>query len=166
MIQDSQTPMKVIKAPRKRKADAVVENDVDLFGEWQTTDFVPAPVVNGKIPQNAYGNIEVFHENMIPKGCVWIPIAGSAVVAKKLGIEYVKVVTGFEYHSRQATPQVQGILVLEQDEILIREAAYENKQYLTQLDAEKREKRVYTRWKKLIMGIQSRQRIMDSYMKD
>jgi hypothetical protein len=39
-----------------------------LFGEWQTEWYQPLSILHGKIPKNAFGNVEVFHERMIPIG--------------------------------------------------------------------------------------------------
>ncbi|KAJ3036148.1 hypothetical protein HK097_003902 [Rhizophlyctis rosea] len=41
-----------------------------VFGEWQTREFVPESVVDGRIPKNTFGNVEVFHKRMVPRGAV------------------------------------------------------------------------------------------------
>lgn len=43
---------------------------LEVFGPWQVEDYVPPPAVDGKVPRNAYGNVELFKPTMLPKGCV------------------------------------------------------------------------------------------------
>jgi xeroderma pigmentosum group C-complementing protein len=43
-----------------------------LFGEWQTEWYQPLSVVDGKIPKNSFGNVEIFHERMIPVGTIFL----------------------------------------------------------------------------------------------
>lgn len=45
---------------------------LDLFGIWQTTDYVPPEAKDGKVPRNEYGNVDLFMDKMLPKGCVHI----------------------------------------------------------------------------------------------
>lgn len=49
---------------------------LELFGKWQTEIYVPPPAVDGKVPRNEYGNVELFQPWMLPKGTVHIPING------------------------------------------------------------------------------------------
>ena len=43
---------------------------LELFGHWQTEEYVPPEPRDGKVPRNAYGNIEIFKECMLPQGAV------------------------------------------------------------------------------------------------
>lgn len=60
---------------------------------------MPPEIVNGEIPRNKYGNIDIYTQSMIPVGAVHLPLKGSARVAKKLKISYADAVTGFEFGS-------------------------------------------------------------------
>lgn len=42
----------------------------ELFGEWQTEDFIPPIAQDGKVPRNEWGNVELFTEKLLPQGCV------------------------------------------------------------------------------------------------
>jgi len=43
---------------------------LEVFGFWQVEDYVPPPAVNGKVPRNEYGNVELYKPCMLPKGTV------------------------------------------------------------------------------------------------
>lgn len=49
-----------------------VINDLPLpiFGYWQVEDYVPPPAVDGKVPRNEYGNVEMYKPCMLPPGTV------------------------------------------------------------------------------------------------
>lgn len=51
-----------------RLKDAALE----LFGEWQTTEYVPPEAKDGIVPRNEYGNVDLFKKCMLPKGTVHI----------------------------------------------------------------------------------------------
>ena len=46
--------------------------DLDLFGEWQTDPYIAPPAVDGKVPRNDYGNVELFQMSMLPHGTVYL----------------------------------------------------------------------------------------------
>ena len=46
--------------------------DLELFGLWQVEDYVPPTAENGKVPRNAFGNVELFKMSMLPKGTVYL----------------------------------------------------------------------------------------------
>ena len=49
-----------------------LHQDLDLYGEWQTDAFIPPPAVDGKVPRNEYGNVELFQPSMLPGGTVYL----------------------------------------------------------------------------------------------
>ncbi|KAI9106074.1 hypothetical protein DFS34DRAFT_45149 [Phlyctochytrium arcticum] len=135
-----------------------------VFGEWQTEVYVADPIIDGKIPRNDFGNFEVFHPNMIPAGAVHLPYQGMAKVAKTLGIEYVSVVTGFDFQGGHSKPVILGVLVEThfQDVLL---AAYEEYTQIAREKAlRKRQKRIHGRWRKLTMGLITKDRVMREYL--
>lgn len=49
---------------------------LEIFGPWQVQDYEPPTAENGIVPRNAYGNVELFKDCMLPKGtalikCKW-----------------------------------------------------------------------------------------------
>lgn len=76
--------MKQVKArpmtlTRKREHEiAMAENDDQpimegLYSAHQVELYRPAPIENGEIPKNAYGNIDLFVDSMLPGGAVHLP---------------------------------------------------------------------------------------------
>lgn len=55
-------PYKMSKTLKWDRAKNKVIKDVpqELFGMWQTKDFEPPVAVDGMVPRNAYGNVELF----------------------------------------------------------------------------------------------------------
>lgn len=56
-------------------------------------------IVQGKIPRNNFGNIDMFKPSMIPPGAVHIKLPGLHKIAKKLTVDCVPAMVGWEYHS-------------------------------------------------------------------
>jgi len=69
------------------------ETLVELYGEWQTEEFLNELNPDGTLPRNEYGNFEIFN-GPLPKGVVHINLPGLPRICKKLGIEYVDAVVG------------------------------------------------------------------------
>ena len=59
----------------------VKDQPLEVFGRWQTEIYVPPPAVEGKVPRNEYGNVELFKPWMLPKGTVHIPIVGKGFLS-------------------------------------------------------------------------------------
>jgi hypothetical protein len=69
-----------------------LERVKEWYGEWQTSPWRrPIIEADGTIPRNSFGNIEVFHDLMIPIGCVLLNDNRLSMIAKKLGIDVAKV---------------------------------------------------------------------------
>lgn len=45
----------------------VKDEPLEVFGRWQTELYIPPPAVDGKVPRNEYGNVELFKPWMLPK---------------------------------------------------------------------------------------------------
>lgn len=43
---------------------------LEIFGRWQTEQYEPPIAVDGKVPRNEYGNVELFKPCMLPRGTV------------------------------------------------------------------------------------------------
>ncbi len=43
----------------------------------QIEDYIPPPAVDGVVPRNAYGNVELFLPSMLPKGTKHLQIPGN-----------------------------------------------------------------------------------------
>ena len=65
----------------------IKDQPLELFGRWQTERYIPPPAVDGKVPRNEYGNVELFKEWMLPKGTVHLPITGKQASKQGFDIE-------------------------------------------------------------------------------
>ena len=68
--------------------------ELELFGEWQTSTYVPPVAKDGIVPCNEYGNVDLFKPEMLPIGCVHIVEPNAARLSKKLSINYAEAITG------------------------------------------------------------------------
>ncbi|KAL8292221.1 hypothetical protein RQP46_001687 [Phenoliferia psychrophenolica] len=170
---DAEPPMKWVKQRtvtinRKRAENVALElgheaQQQGLYAESQTIVFVPKPVVDGKIPKNDFGNIDLYVPSMLPAGAVHLPQKGAAKCAKTLGIDFAEAVTGFEFRQRRANPILSGIVVAEEFAELLSEAIANSQEALAEKEFAKRQDRVLKRWKKLVVGLRIRQRLQASY---
>jgi xeroderma pigmentosum group C-complementing protein len=65
---------------------------------------------DGKIPQNKYGNIELFN-GPLPPECKYLDYPKIMPTAKKLGLDYVPAVIGFEISKGGSHPVIKGAVV-------------------------------------------------------
>jgi xeroderma pigmentosum group C-complementing protein len=88
-IKMSEQPVKTVAA-KIRPGDEVIGDEVEeragtnLYTEEQTELYVAPPIVNGRVPKNSYGNLDVFVPSMIPEGGVHLPCKSSAHTSKQL----------------------------------------------------------------------------------
>ena len=82
-----------------------------LYAEYQTEIYCPPPVVQGRIPKNAYGNLDIYVPSMVPPGAIHIQQPEAARAARLLGIDYADAVTGFDFKGRRGTAVIGGIVV-------------------------------------------------------
>ncbi|KAJ3409097.1 hypothetical protein HDV05_004586 [Chytridiales sp. JEL 0842] len=171
-IKAGEEPLKTVRPTKRKKGEAPPEDEDEpvtgtksygLFGEWQTEDYRPEPLVDGKIPKNNFGNFELFHENMLPPGCVHLTIDGIAAIARKLGIDYAKAMTGFEYHRGNATPVIKGIVILKENEEILKEAWQEDRRNAAIVHDKEKAKRAVSRWRKLVDKLLTRQMLLEKY---
>ncbi|KAM0748756.1 Rad4-domain-containing protein [Meredithblackwellia eburnea MCA 4105] len=170
---DIEIPMKWVKQRtvtinRKRAENLALMDGGEvtqqpLYAESQTKIYIPPPVVNGKIPKNDFGNIDLYVPSMLPEGATHLPHKSAAKCAKTLGIDYAEAVTGFEFRQRRANPIISGVVVAEEFADLLIEAIINTQTAADEKEFLKRQDRVLKRWKKLIIGLRIRQRIQASY---
>ena len=84
-------------------------------------------------------------------------------IARKLNIDCVPAVVGFDFKSVGAVPAFQGYVVCSEYEDTLREAWETEQVEASKRAIEKREKRIYGNWKKLIKGLLIRERLAARY---
>uniref|UniRef100_A0A8D8YT42 DNA repair protein complementing XP-C cells n=1 Tax=Cacopsylla melanoneura TaxID=428564 RepID=A0A8D8YT42_9HEMI len=73
VVRLGEKPFKVVKARVKKDKFGFLpteEKKSELFGIWQTEDYIPPVAQNGVVPRNSFGNVDLFLECMLPKGTV------------------------------------------------------------------------------------------------
>lgn len=121
-VKEGEQPLKRVVPKRKTESAAQAVNEFEdddddavegkaLYAEFQTSLYEPPPVVDGQIPKNAFGNLDVYVDSMIPAGAAHIRHPLAAQAAKVLGINFVGAVTGFEFKGRQGTAVIDGVVV-------------------------------------------------------
>lgn len=172
-IKMGELPLKIVK-PRSVTLSRKRENELiafetnklatqPLYAEFQTELYIPPPVVNGIVPKNGYGNIDVFVDSMIPKGATHLPYRGIGKIAKKLGFDYSDAVTGFEFKNQSAIPIITGIVIATENADICFEAWVFDEQKRIEKDLKKREKKVLCRWRKFFLGLKIRDLVQNLY---
>jgi xeroderma pigmentosum group C-complementing protein len=140
------------------------DGKLHLFASWQTDPWSP-PVVepNDPIPANEYGNIEL---DLLNPGLVHLDLRGVAMTAKKLSIPYKPCLLGFEGHGGNRTPTIRGIVVHLHNETLLREAHAEVSDHLQRNEDEAKNKAILRRWKRLLVGVLTKDRLDREYGND
>lgn len=166
VVKPNQEAYKVVKALPKydKLSGAKIKGaTLELFGEWQTTKYIPPVAKDGLVPRNEYGNVDLYQQSMLPTGTVHINLPGLNRIARKLDIDCAPAVVGFNFGGMGAVPAFEGYIVCEEFEDTLREA-WEAEQIEARKRArEKREKRIYGNWKRLIQGLLIRERLAAKY---
>ncbi|XP_017752495.1 PREDICTED: DNA repair protein complementing XP-C cells homolog [Eufriesea mexicana] len=166
VVKPNQEAYKIVKArPKYDKLSGMKIRDsaLELFGEWQTMEYEPPVAKDGIVPRNEYGNVDLFKMCMLPKGTVHINLAGLYRIARKLNIDCAPAVVGFNFGPMGAVPAIEGYVVCSEYEDTLREAWEAEQIEAAKRAKEKREKRVYGNWKKLIHGLFIRERLAAKY---
>jgi xeroderma pigmentosum group C-complementing protein len=137
-----------------------------LYSRSQTDWIIPDPIVNGKIPRNAFGNIDVYVQTMIPAGAVHIPLRGTARVCKKLKIDFAEACTGFEFGKQRAVPVLTGVVVAAENEDMVIDQWEIDEAEKIRKEKEKKEKVVLGLWKKFFVGLRIMERMKREYGDD
>ncbi|TKR80073.1 hypothetical protein L596_014204 [Steinernema carpocapsae] len=155
VVREGEEPYKIVKARPKMNVPKEEREDkpLPLYGHWQTDDFV-APTVqpDEPVPRNEYGNIYVYKSSMVPVGCKHMVEPGITSIAKKLQIDHVQAVVGWDFHGCQNHVILDGIVVHDTDEEILRNAWIQNRREQLKKVEEKAKKRVLGNWRKLING--------------
>ncbi|GLB38652.1 putative rad4 beta-hairpin domain 2 [Lyophyllum shimeji] len=158
--------LEVLKDGLREAGDSgasVEETMQGLYARSQTEVYQPGPVVNGIVPKNNFGNVDLYVPSMLPRGAVHVPFKGVAKIAKKLGFDFAEAVVGFEFKKRRAFPVLEGVVVAQEHEAALLEAYWEAEHDAQEKARAKREERVIKQWTRLIQGLRIRRRLQAQY---
>ncbi|XP_073293552.1 DNA repair protein RAD4 isoform X1 [Primulina huaijiensis] len=172
-VKADELPAKVLKRSMKQHKKEVAEDiehtyannekNIDLYGKWQTEPLLLPHPVNGIVPKNERGQVEVWSEKCLPPGTVHLPFPRIQPVAKRLGIDFAPAMVGFEYRNDRSFPIFEGIVVCEEFNDSILEAYAEEEDRRKAEERKQDEVRALSRWYQLLSSIVIRQRLNNSY---
>ncbi|KAI9254579.1 hypothetical protein BDA99DRAFT_518764 [Phascolomyces articulosus] len=172
VIKDGEQPIKYVNAravtlEKKRILEMAKQEGETIktpcYGKWQTDVYKPPPVVDGIVPKNAFGKVDLYTPEMLPAGAAHIPINGIAKIARKLGINYAEATVDFEFARGRSIPVTSGIVVAKENKHILLEAWSEHEHTESTKAIKKQEKEVYGRWRKLILGTLIKARLDREY---
>ncbi len=134
-----------------------------LYSLDQTDWIIPPPIVDGIIPKNGYGNMDVYVPSMVPVGAVHIPLRRTKEICKRLGIDYAEAVTGFEFGAKMAVPVITGVVIAEENEEMVIEQWEKDEAERARKEDEKRTKAALGMWRKFLMGMRIVERVREEY---
>lgn len=164
-VKPNEEAYKVVK-PRFNSAKSRLAGDkatLDLFGEWQTKPYEPPVAQDGIVPRNAYGNVEVFKKCMLPIGTVHMRLPGLLRIANKLKIDCVPAIVGFETNRNGSRPDFDGFVVCKEFKEILQDAWNEENENYNKNIQERRTKRIYDNWRRLIKGLIIRENLKIKY---
>lgn len=168
-VKEGEQPLKRVMPKRKRTPEDLEDDDDEanegmaLYAEFQTKFYEPPPVVDGKIPKNAFGNLDVYVPSMIPAGAVHIRHPLAAEAARVLGIDYSDAVTGFVFKGRQGTAVVDGVVVSMQMCNAMINVVEGLESQATEEVEQARSKVILGLWKRWLTALRVRERVHRDY---
>jgi xeroderma pigmentosum group C-complementing protein len=144
----------------------VAEEGAGLYAEFQTDVYVPPPVVDGRVPRNVYGNLDVYVPSMIPAGAIHVQHPLAARSAKVLGVDYADAVTGFDFKGRQGTAVVNGIVAAAEYREAFVEVIKEMEQEQAQAEQAKRTHLALQMWRRFMTALRIKEKIDKEYADD
>ncbi|KAF4554369.1 DNA repair protein rhp41-like protein [Elsinoe fawcettii] len=162
-VKAGEQPLKHVPGRTRRQKSPFSDDEeaemAALYAHYQTEEYVPPPVVRGKVPKNVYGNIDVYVPTMIPAGASHIkhPLAKKA--AQVLAIDYAEAVTGFQFKGRHGTAIVQGVVAASTHKEAVAATIQGFLEAQQQNEDEVRSAECLRLWRRFMLGLQIAERI-------
>ncbi|XP_008803880.2 DNA repair protein RAD4 [Phoenix dactylifera] len=173
-VKPNEIPAKVVKGSKKvinfqTSEPSVLEEDIEeptleLYGKWQLEPLQLPHAVNGIVPKNERGQVEVWSEKCLPPGTVHLRLPRLIPVAKRLEVDFAPAMVGFEYRNGRCFPMFEGIVVCREFKDAIMEAYAEEEERREAEERKRNERQALSRWFQLLSSIITRQRLKNSYV--
>ncbi|KAI1380360.1 Rad4-domain-containing protein [Hypoxylon crocopeplum] len=164
----NEIPAKFLPKRAKQKSD-LFQDDADdddggtvgtpIYTSDQTMPFKHPPVVDGRVPKNRYGNLDIYVPSMVPEGGAYVADELAARAAFILGVDYAPALTGFQFKGRQGTAVLYGAVVAAEHEEAVRAVIAGLNDQAADLERERRTREVLKAWRLFLMSLRVRQRI-------
>lgn len=171
-VRENELPAKMVTRPKRTFNAQSVQSSgnedglkptLELYGEWQLEPLQLPHAVNGVVPKNERGQVDVWSDKCLPPGTVHLRLPRLFQVAKRLGIDYAPAMVGFDYRSGRCLPVFDGIVVCTEFRSAILEAYAEEEEQRRAVEKKQEEAQALSRWYQLLCSIVTRQRLKDSY---
>lgn len=183
VVKAGEEPVKIIPKKRIRRRGGRLESDdekeeddddpdkVGLFGDerlpdgsplfmFEQTDlYVPPPVVDGRVPKNKFGNLDIYTPSMVPKGGAYIEHERAAQAAFMAGVDYAPALTGFQFKGRKGTAVLRGAVVPKEAEEAVQAIIEGLEDLEEEIERERRGRAAWRMWSRFLKGLRIRQRI-------
>lgn len=167
-VQDGEQPLKHAKPKKGRRLSFGPDMDIEdqqeqigagLYAEFQTELYAPPPVVRGRVPRNAFGNLDLYVPSMCPAGGVHIRHKLASKAARIVGVDCADAVTGFSFKGRHGTAIIQGVVVAQEAAEAV-EAVIDAMEH-AQEEAEHSQRRseALRMWRRFYLGLRIAQRV-------
>ncbi|VAI73029.1 unnamed protein product [Triticum turgidum subsp. durum] len=171
-VRENESPAKIVIRPKRifnsqsRESNSnedELQATTELYGKWQLEPLQLPGAVNGIVPKNERGQVDVWSEKCLPPGTVHLSKPRIFQVAKRLGIDYAPAMIGFDYRSGRCAPVFDGIVVCAEFKNAILEAYKEEEERRQAAERKQEEAQALSRWYQLLCSIVTRQRLKESY---
>lgn len=169
-VRDGELPYKTIVNKSKRKPlgrfydaepEESLEEELRLFGEWQTDPWIPPKAEFGIVPRNERGNVDLWTEKHLPGGTVHLDLPRVSGIARKLGVDFAPAMVGFELKKGRWIPIIKGIVVCEEFSESIKAAHQEAEERRLARETKRKQEKAFDLWKRLFNGIVTRHRFLE-----
>ena len=167
-IKERQQPLKRAKPKKGRdlSVDPAMGMDEEqedtgtgLYAEFQTELYIPPPVIRGRVPRNAYGNLDLYVPSMCPTGGTHVRHKLASKAARIVGVDFADAVTGFSFKGRHGTAIVQGVVVAHEFADAV-QAVIDGMEYQQEeAEAEARRSESLRLWRRFFLGLRIAQRV-------
>lgn len=171
-VKANESPAKVVKRSEKFSKMPTTEPNCEeddgqgtvlLYGRWQMEPLNLPHAVNGIVPKNERGQVDVWSEKCLPPGTIHLRLPRLVPVVKRLGIDFAPAMVGFEFRNGHSIPVFEGIVVCSEFRDAIMEAYAEEEERREAEEKKREESRAISRWYQLLSNIVTRQRLKNSY---
>ncbi|KAK3121748.1 hypothetical protein QOZ80_8BG0660270 [Eleusine coracana subsp. coracana] len=171
-VRENELAAKVVTRPKRTFNAQPLQQSADedglaptleLYGEWQLEPLQLPHAVDGIVPKNERGQVDVWSEKCLPPGTVHLRLPRLFHVAKRLGIDYAPAMVGFDYRSGRCLPVFDGIVVCTEFKNAILEAYAEEDEQRQEYEKKQQEAQALARWYQLLCSIVTRQRLKETY---
>jgi xeroderma pigmentosum group C-complementing protein len=168
-VKDGEQPLKHAKPKKGRHLSIGLDTDnmddqadeigAGLYAKFQTTLYIPPPVVRGRVPRNAYGNLDLYVPSMCPPGGTHVRHKLASKAARLIGIDYADAVTGFSFKGRHGTAVVQGVVVASEYADAVQEVIDAMIYEAESVASAARSREALRMWRRFFLGLRIAERV-------